>query len=210
MSNNSNECSSPLQPPSCHGFSPCWSSLSSPISYATHMHLSKVPSSATSSYVCSSLPLTVLTNLMLLSARRRACFLCIKAHWDLSERVSWWESKQNRLLLSYKADWCYVQMKEKLQHLRRLNKRKLENWDQQITGKYYPVNSFVCSMFITVSAMNIHLLSEICFHYMSPCECVCLGEGWPEISKESINPLGLVVQLIWAKVPGTTHTRMYS
>lgn len=60
------------------------------------MHLSKAPSSTTSSYVCSSLPLTVLTNLMLLSARRQACFLCIKAHWDLSERVSWWESKKKK------------------------------------------------------------------------------------------------------------------
>lgn len=149
-------------------------------------------SSTTSSYVCSlnsgSLPLTVLTSRMLLSVRRRASFLCIEVHWHLSETVSWWESKKkkNRLSLSYKADWCYLQMKEKLQHLRRLNNKwKLENRNQKITDKYYPVNSFVCSMFITVSAINIHLLSEIFFSlYVTMCVCVCWGSdqrvpwGW--------------------------------
>lgn len=110
------------------------------------------------------------------------------------------QKKKNRLLLSYKADWCYLQMKEKLQHLRRLhNKWKLENRSQKITDKYYPVNSFVCSMYITVSAINIHLLFEICFHYMSPCVCVCWG-GWSE------SPLGLVVQWYGLRSPAR-HTR---
>lgn len=114
------------------------------------------------------------------------------------------KQKKNRLSLSYKADWCYLQMKEKLQHLRRLNNKwKLENRNQKITDKYEPVHSFVCSMFITVSAINIHLLSEICFHYMSPCVCVYVGG----VIRESLGAGGAV---IWAKIPGTTHTRIYS
>lgn len=168
---------------------------------------SPVPLSSTaSSYVCSFLCLTSPDCPYKPNAavcQEASIFLCIKVHWHLSETVSWWESKKkkkNRLLLSYKADWYYLQLKEKLQHLRRLNNKwKLENRSQKITDKYYPVNSFVCSMFITVSAINIHLLFEICFHYMSPCVRVCWG-AWSE------SPLGLVVQWYGLRSPAR-HTR---